>query len=133
MRFAWATIAILAVLALLVSSPPTARAVTPAFSTTSLTPWKASQTSELGNQGVAITYNSTFAASEFVLVCGSVVNQAGQTVSILVQGGTVPAGGSATFFLGAPSALHGNFTMAVFATTSDVVPISVTTQVKISL
>jgi hypothetical protein len=112
--------------------PVQTSAATAGLLTTSMVPSNAAQTTQLGVPGAGITYSSVLASPEPVFVFGSILNQAGQTVSFSVQGSTVQAGGSATFFFGIPSGLHGNLKVVMFVTTLDMVPLSVSTTVAVT-
>jgi hypothetical protein len=94
-------------------------------------PSKPEQTIADGYAGASVGFNSTLSSPQEVLVFGSVLNQLGQTIDISVQGVTVPSLGSATFFFSVPATVHDNYTVVVFATTPNLVPLSVSTSVLV--
>ncbi|HUK80230.1 MAG TPA: hypothetical protein VLU91_06165 [Nitrososphaerales archaeon] len=113
--------------------PPPAHASTSAILTTSLIPSKPTQTIAGGYPGASVGYNSTLSFPEKVLVFGSVLNQLGQTVSLSIQGAAIPSNGSITFFFSVPSTSHGNYTVVIFATTTDLVPLSVSSYIHVQV
>ena len=115
------------------SIPEPARAATAAIFNTDMTPSKPGQTAVDGFPGASVGFNSTLPSPQAVLVFGSVLNQFGQTIEISVQGATIPALGSSTFFFSVPMTTHGNFTVVVFVTTPDLVPLSVSTSVLVKV
>lgn len=122
---------ILVVLILSWFGPTAAVGASQAQLTTGMVASNASQATLSGYKGVSITYASSLTVSEEVLVFGSILNPTGQTVSFSVQGSTVTAGGSATFFFGVSPSLQGNLTMVIFVTTMTDVPLSASTSVSI--
>lgn len=127
------TAVIVSILLLTAVSPRPALAAQPSFPTTSLVSSKAAQSTQLGVPGVAITYNSSLSSSESIVVIGSVLNSAGQTVSLSGWVSSIAPGSSATFFVGLPTSLHGSYTVVIFVTTMDSVPLSASTSVSVTV
>jgi len=115
------------------SMPAPAQASVSAILTTSMVPSKPEQAVAAGYPGASVGYNSTLSSPQRVLVFGSVLNQLGQTVSISVQIAVIPSNGSITFFFSVPTTNHGNYTVVIFATTPDLVPLSVSSHIQVQV
>ena len=100
--------------------------------TTDLVPSHGVQATQGGLIGASVSFNSTLTAPEPILVFGTLVNAAGQTLSFQVLGTTIPANGSLGFFFGLPPTLTGTFKVIVFATTLTDIPLSVSTAVAVT-
>jgi hypothetical protein len=86
------TVGVILLLALVgIPTASTASAATSGILTTSMVPYDALQTTLSGTVGASVTFNSTLSADQSVLVFGTIVNQAGQTVAFQVLGTTIPA------------------------------------------
>ena len=123
----------MAALVLMPTGPMLAEATSAGLLTNSMTPSNAGQTTVDGYPGASVTYTSNLSASESILVIGVVLNEVGQTVSLSVQGTNLAAQGSVEFFFSVPPGVSGNFTVDIFALTTNEVPLSVSTLVAVEV
>lgn len=124
---------VLGVLVLVATFAVPARATTSGILTTSLVPSKAVQTTVDGVAGASVALNNTLATAEPVLVYGSVLNQAGQVLTISVESSSLASHGEITYFFSVPVGTHGSYKVVVFATTTTGVALSSNTIIAVTV
>lgn len=112
---------------------PVAAATSQPVLTTALVPSNAGQATADGYPGASVTFTSTLSVPTPILVFGTTMNQSGQTIGVSVQGSTLRAGGSVTFFFSAPTGVRGTFHIVIFATTATRVPLSNSSAISVQV
>ena len=108
-------------------------ATAPPLLTTVMVPSGAGQGTEQGATGVLITYNSTYNSPLQVLVHMSLLNSAGQTVTIESTGAQFAANESLGFFFGLAGVQAGAYVAHVFAATNTGIPLSTAELVNVTV
>ena len=125
---------VISALSVLLLVTPVSVAATPSqFLTTIMVPIAAGETVQQGHTGVSITLNNTFRSPIFVFVYLNLANALGQTVSVQVVLASISGYQSATFFFGLPNFAPGTYSATLFAVTTNGVPISNSTTVRVTI
>jgi hypothetical protein len=114
-------------------APAATAATPPPLLTTVMVPYAAGQSIQQSTVGVIISYNSTYTSSLPTFVHMSLLNGAGQTVTLESTGAVFSANASLTFFFGLTGFQPGNYTAQLFATTTTGVAISGVNAVNLTI